>query len=450
MTTLPQYFRLFSGIMLLLSLNSPGQVWEFLYEPEPSMGRWVVPANDAGYVSTGTNSDYDEGVTFKIDNQGEMIWAAPHGGFALAQAYDGYIVAGNHDYNVGFLKKIDESGNLLWENTYWGISTLHIRAVILTSDSCIVACGRASTDPHRRIFIMKTDLNGDTLWTKSLFSYEFGVASDLVEYEGYYYITGRYEDPDYIYYQTLIKLSSSGDLIWQKTYPFGWGGYSIALTHDTCLIVVGQSLMVKFDLEGDTIWKRDFLAGRLFAVDVQSDDGFIVSGSRNIGSYARKNLVARVDCYGQTVWWKLYPNGFTQLVADFVSIISTSDDGFVACGYSDYDTAYLHRVIKADSQGNIIVDVYDQPDDDIGPLIYPNPFYDEVTFVFELKHSAHVSLEIFDLQGHLMEVVMDEMVSAGKHSVSWDPVGFTAGLYFYRLMTDDSYLMFSGKLLFGN
>ena len=68
----------------------------------------------------------------------------------------------------------------------------------------------------------------------------------------------------------------------------------------------------------------------------------------------------------------------------------------------------------------------------------PNPFTGTTTFRFELPRAEHVRLELFDLQGRLIERIADRRYEAGRWSVEWDPrhgrgAPVPAGIYLYRL-----------------
>ncbi len=74
---------------------------------------------------------------------------------------------------------------------------------------------------------------------------------------------------------------------------------------------------------------------------------------------------------------------------------------------------------------------------------YPNPFNTSTTIVFMAPASAagqHVTLQVFDLQGRLIQTLFTGACEPGKHSVVWDgrdQYGQMAasGLYFYRLQS---------------
>jgi hypothetical protein len=48
----------------------------------------------------------------------------------------------------------------------------------------------------------------------------------------------------------------SGVPRWQKLYEIPGNMKSIAVTHDSALMVAGGNLLVRLNLEGDTIWTK--------------------------------------------------------------------------------------------------------------------------------------------------------------------------------------------------
>jgi len=92
----------------------------------------------------------------------------------------------------------------------------------------------------------------------------------------------------------------------------------------------------------------------------------------------------------------------------------TSDDPMAAPGVSTRDTVFALR----------------QP--------APNPFTRSTMIVFELPAAGHSRLAVFDAKGREAAVLVDRMLPAGVHAVSWngdDPSGrsLPSGIYFCRL-----------------
>ncbi|MBK6764820.1 MAG: T9SS type A sorting domain-containing protein [bacterium] len=64
---------------------------------------------------------------------------------------------------------------------------------------------------------------------------------------------------------------------------------------------------------------------------------------------------------------------------------------------------------------------------------YPNPFNPTTTIRFDLAHSIHTTLTIFDLTGRTVAQLIDGPLTAGSHSVAFDGANLASGVYFYRL-----------------
>ena len=62
---------------------------------------------------------------------------------------------------------------------------------------------------------------------------------------------------------------------------------------------------------------------------------------------------------------------------------------------------------------------------------YPNPFNDETVIPYSVNSSTDVKLSIFDINGRLIENLVNGRVAAGNHTVSWRGDGASTGVYFY-------------------
>jgi len=67
---------------------------------------------------------------------------------------------------------------------------------------------------------------------------------------------------------------------------------------------------------------------------------------------------------------------------------------------------------------------------------YPNPFNPVTSIPFSLPQSSHVKLEVVNILGQSVEVLVNEVLDAGTHDVQFDGDGYASGIYFYRLSTD--------------
>ncbi len=64
---------------------------------------------------------------------------------------------------------------------------------------------------------------------------------------------------------------------------------------------------------------------------------------------------------------------------------------------------------------------------------YPNPFNPSTTIKFQIPNSNLVTLEIYNLLGQKVATLVNEKLTAGRHTVEWNAAGFASGVYLYRL-----------------
>lgn len=77
--------------------------------------------------------------------------------------------------------------------------------------------------------------------------------------------------------------------------------------------------------------------------------------------------------------------------------------------------------------------------------IYPNPTGGMLNFGFRISECRRLSLKIYDAMGREVAVLADEMLPAGEHSIEWDMEALPAGIYYFRLQTDNR--LWAGKLI---
>ena len=78
--------------------------------------------------------------------------------------------------------------------------------------------------------------------------------------------------------------------------------------------------------------------------------------------------------------------------------------------------------------------------------VEPNPSDQQVTIHFSLDDTRDVGLDIYDVRGRRIRMLIDGICEPGQHSVIWDgkdetgsPVG--AGIYFCRLTAGERQAM---------
>ena len=80
--------------------------------------------------------------------------------------------------------------------------------------------------------------------------------------------------------------------------------------------------------------------------------------------------------------------------------------------------------------------------------VYPNPFNPSTTISFDIPAQAHsnASLRIYDITGRLVTTLVDEQLAPGTHTLQWQPVNLSSGLYIVQLKAGDQ--TFNQKITF--
>jgi serine protease len=68
---------------------------------------------------------------------------------------------------------------------------------------------------------------------------------------------------------------------------------------------------------------------------------------------------------------------------------------------------------------------------------FPNPFNPTTTIAFSLPEQGYVRLTIFNVAGELVETLVNREMESGIHTVTWNAVNVSSGVYFYRLQAKD-------------
>ena len=97
----------------------------------------------------------------------------------------------------------------------------------------------------------------------------------------------------------------------------------------------------------------------------------------------------------------------------------------------------LERAVAAVGGTGTFTQTFEVPEAFVLDQNYPNPFNPTTAIRFGLPTPAQVRLEVFDLLGRQVDVLVDRALTEGAHRVFWQPRDLPSGIYFYRLQADD-------------
>ena len=301
------------------------------------------------------------------------------GGLSIYETNDeGFIICGyTYSYGAGnsdiLLLKIDKDGSPVWHKTYGGTGWDFGYAAKQTFDGGYIITGYTTSygAGSKDLYLIKTDSDGDTIWTKTIGGEGVDVGTDVIEMDdstfivcGYTESFGAGEDDFY-----FLKTDSRGDTLWTKTF----GGErsetcrSVSKTDDDGLIFFGSAgsenlmesnrdmYLIKTDLDGNKIWGNNYNGDYGFSFDwgnsaLQTDDGgYILIGDGSV-NWPLDMYLIKTDSAGNHLWEKYFGGSFFDYGN---SIVKSDGGGYLICGVQKNISTRKNDVllIKTDEAG---------------------------------------------------------------------------------------------------
>jgi len=202
----------------------------------------------SGDLIAGINMDTAGAVVARLDALGNFLWCKsyirPNGiiNDVIIESDSSFIITGYTDsidndlpippeFNAKlFMMKLNGTGEVQWcrgyvSNHSW--RTIHSSKIVWATDNNYVLLATIRTQLGMRPFLMKTDQNGDTLWTRStgVTNYSYGTSSLMASSTGGYYFNGNIAGNlpgNYSSLPFLIKTASDGSMPCSaQWYPIG-------------------------------------------------------------------------------------------------------------------------------------------------------------------------------------------------------------------------------------
>jgi hypothetical protein len=342
------------------------QGWERTYGGIAEDGAHDIQlTNDGGYIVSGFTESYGAGAydiyAVKIDANGDTLWTRAYGNTSADEASasfqtsdGGYFLAGytsSPSSSDFYLLKLDANGDSSWTKTLIVTGYGGARDAQQTNDGGYILAGYGNNDAH----VIKTDALGDTIWTRaygSVIGQEIFEAVDQTT-DGGYIFAGESSSTAISNQVYLVKTDANGDSLWTKHYggPGLHKAWDIAQTSDGGYIITGSSfqnasnniLVIKTDALGDTLWTNIYNGVSAHSIQETADGSYILVGS----SISGHNLLIKINATGNELWRKTYEVGQTRQVHQ------TADGGYILAGSASVNGAIIDMyVVKTDSLGN--------------------------------------------------------------------------------------------------
>ena len=257
----------------------------------------------------------------------------------------------SNNKNDILLIKTNSVGDTIWTKTYGGVESDYGANIISTSDGNLLLSGTTESfgaGSFGDIYLIKVDLNGDTLWTRSYPDQDQEVPFSLIEtINGEYLVTGTNQDnsnPRGLY---LLKVNSNGTKLWTNTIGAGlwkWGYSTIGLSNGD-LITCGhyttggysQILVVKSDNSGNIIWEKEFGENNFsetgYSIKQNSDGTFTITGSSyDLATMQDDIILLKIDQNGNQIWFQKFGSPYAAWGANLIK--DNNDDNIITGDYN--------------------------------------------------------------------------------------------------------------------
>jgi hypothetical protein len=283
--------------------------------PDQESGNCINKTNDGGFIICGVTAPFLSASSIayllKINSVGDTLWTRSYMGnsFSIASQViqtddNGYMICGSTQSGYlmesdVFIFKVNELGELIWSKTYGGDDYDRAISLAKTNDGGFIFCGATKSfvninNGGNDIYIIKTDANGDSIWTKVYGGSFYDVGYTILRKEDdSYYVGGITSSTEHGKEYILLNLNSAGDTIWTKTFGDDDNNYcrNIALTNDNCIVGCGWSInfpssdykldLFKCDIYGNLLWIKQYggiIHDQGFASFQTNDNGFVIAG----------------------------------------------------------------------------------------------------------------------------------------------------------------------------
>lgn len=312
----------------------------------------------------------------------DTLWTKTYGGtgdeggaqrVSVQQTTDGgFIIAGMQggalNSNV-YLVKTNANGDTLWTKTYGGSYGDAGNSVRQTTDGGYIVAGFFMySDYLTDVYLIKTDANGNATWSKTYGKStlgEMGMEGQQTSDGGYIVVGAIQESSGSAYYNVyLIKTNVNGDTLWTKKYgTASWNdiGYSIQQTTDGGYIMVGQNgapnvYLIRTNATGTAVWTRTYGGSGIDigrCVRQTSDKGYIIAGRTASFGDGDQVYLIKTDSLGDTLWTKTYGGPGSDRGE---SVQQTADGGYIIGAYTSSFGAGLDDfyLIKTNSSGDTL------------------------------------------------------------------------------------------------
>lgn len=448
-------------------------LWTALYgTPYADYPTSITQTADGGYFMVGWTlfpfNDYKNVYLVKTDSLGDTLWEKTYRwalndvAMSIQSSSDGGAILAGWTNSRGaggtdvLVIKTNSNGDTSWTKTYGGAYDDTAYCIIQATDDGYIVCGVTYFDDGGggsfQNYWFKINATGTRQWGYCSGGGFGACANCIIPVTGGYIFVGWMKDSSGTSYVHAEKVDASGQNIWTQTYnqvPNSIGNCIIP-SSDGQYIICGnvtpqgssqQALLMKINTSGDIVWNYNY--GN---TDIESganvrqtlDNGFLICGYKKPALFqdSSKFYLLKTSAAGIFDWDKTYTFGSLN---DGICALATSDSNFTLIGATNWRDTLNSDLCLLKIQGTetnqIEADVSQPTSPEIHLANYPNPFNSKTLIKYNLPESGPVKLQIFDILGRQVSMILDHNQLAGNYEIIWDGINQSAGIYYCRLTT---------------
>ena len=77
----------------------------------------------------------------------------------------------------------------------------------------------------------------------------------------------------------------------------------------------------------------------------------------------------------------------------------------------------------------------------------PNPFNNITSINYNIPDLSFVSLVVYDVNGNVNKILVNENKNAGRYNVTWSPENLSSGIYYFKLNIKNKTFIRKGILI---
>lgn len=453
-------------------------------------GRDILQTPDTGYIVTGSSSSFTsanaDAFLLKVDSLGNFEWSYNYGGadsdwgMSVVVTHDSSYAIGGYTNSFGaggfdfYLVRTDKSGIPIWEKTYGGSDWDKADALTqVAEDSGFVLVGDTYSygAGNRDMYIVRTDKNGDTIWTKTyggaLDDYATGV---LIDGDSIVVCGGTESYGSGMRDGIILKMDLDGNIGWVKVVGKPQEDYFTNIVKSSFYYCLSGSKSYTYSTDYNDFWVYKIFSngtivmadttwdGDQFGNDIANDvvvepltnivyyGGSTTSwGSADVSAGITDCFISKLDAgYG----WMPYVQNFGDLGSDALYAMDyCKDKGLVAVGDLDkYSTGgnnvLIVKIDKNNSFGfitvfadvvfeNITLTIADNTQTTTS--IFPNP---STQFVHINSENDIQKILVWDAQGNCVHIQEDNqnVIDIGN---------LMSGIYFLQVIQGETISTFT-------